>query len=330
MYTQDILTERMKGKELETVMKGQNTESTARKVLGKIWRDRFIYLLLLPGLAYFVIFHYGPMYGLVLAFKKYNARLGIMGSPWVGWTNFEQIFITAQAKTAIINTLEISFSRLLFQFPVPIILAVLIDEMGNGKWKKIYQTVYTFPHFLSWVVVGTMMVSLFSNGGAINLMLKKIGLPAIPFLGSTSFARPMLYITANWKGMGWSSIIYLAAITGIDPTMYEAAYIDGAGRWKRIWYITIPSIANTIIVMLILDLGGMMNAGFDQVYNMSNSVIKNSIDIIDTYVNDITFNTAPNYGFSTAVGLFKSVINFALLLSSNTIVKKIRGSGLFG
>ena len=139
----------------------------------------------------------------------------------------------------------------------------------------------------------------------------------------------MLYLTANWKGMGWSSIIYLAAITSIDPSMYEAAYIDGAGRWKRIWYITLPSIANTIVVMLILDLGGLMNAGFEQVYNLRNSVIKESVDIIDTYIHDITFNATPSYGFSTAVGLFKSVINFALLLSANGVAKKIRGSGLF-
>ncbi len=304
-------------------------EKKNRSLALRIWDARYIYLLLIPGLVYFIIFHYGPMYGLVLAFKKYNARLGILGSQWIGWKNFARIFITAQAKTAIINTLEISFSRLLFQFPVPIFLAILIDEMPKSGFKKIYQTVYTFPHFLSWVVVGTIMVNLFSNGGSVNLILNKLGFSSIPFLGSKSLARPMLYITANWKGMGWSSIIYLAAITGIDPSMYEAAYIDGAGRWKRIWYITLPSIANTIVVMLILDLGGMMNAGFDQVYNLTNGVIKTKIDIIDTYINEITFETTPDYGFSTAVGLFKSVINFAMLLTSNSIVKKIRGIGLF-
>lgn len=295
----------------------------------RIWKNRYVYLMLVPCILYFAIFDYGPMYGLILSFKKYSAKLGIWGSPWVGLTNFERIFITNTAKQAIINTLEISFARMLFQFPVPILLAILIDEMPSGKCKKIYQTVYTFPHFLSWVVVGTIMTNLFSNGGAINLLLGKTGIEPVPFLSSKTLARPMLYITANWKGMGWSSIIYLAAITSIDPTLYEAAYIDGAGRWKRIWYITIPSIANTIVVMLILDLGGLMNAGFEQIYNLSNSVIKESVDIIDTYIHDITFNATPNYGFSTAVGLFKSVINFALLLSANAVAKKIRGSGLF-
>lgn len=295
----------------------------------RIWKARYIYLMLLPGIVYFALFKYGPMYGLVLAFKKYYARMGIMGSPWIGLDNFRRLFITAAAKRAIINTLVISFERLIFQFPIPIALAILIDEMPAGKTKKIYQTVYTFPHFLSWVVVGTILTSLFSNGGAINQLIKQIGGSPIAFLGSKSLARPMLYITANWKGMGWSSIIYLAAITGIDPTMYEAAYIDGAGRWRRIWYITIPSIMNTIVVMLILDLGGLMNAGFDQIYNLSNSVIKDSIDVIDTYVHDITFSATPSYGFSTAVGLFKSVINFILLITSNYVIKKIRGSGLF-
>lgn len=295
----------------------------------RIWKARYIYLMLLPGIVYFALFKYGPMYGLVLAFKKYYARMGIMGSPWIGLDNFRRLFITAAAKRAIINTLVISFERLIFQFPIPIALAILIDEMPAGKTKKIYQTVYTFPHFLSWVVVGTILTSLFSNGGAINQLIKQIGGSPIAFLGSKSLARPMLYITANWKGMGWSSIIYLAAITGIDPTMYEAAYIDGAGRWRRIWYITIPSIMNTIVIMLILDLGGLMNAGFDQIYNLSNSVIKDSIDVIDTYVHDITFSATPSYGFSTAVGLFKSVINFILLITSNYVIKKIRGSGLF-
>ena len=306
-----------------------NIETKRPSIWHRIFASRYIYLMLVPGLVYFTVFHYGPMYGLGLAFRKYSAKLGVLGSPWIGLDNFRRLFITAAAKNAIINTLVISFQRILFQFPVPIVLAILIDEMRAKKIKRIYQTIYTFPHFLSWVVVGTILTSLLSNGGAINQLISRLGGTPIAFLGTKSFARPMLYITANWKGMGWSSIIYLASIASIDPTMYEAAYIDGAGRWRRIWYITIPSIMNTIVVMLILALGGLMNAGFDQVYNMSNSVIKDSIDIIDTYVNDITFNATPSYGFSTAVGLFKSVINFILLLTSNYVVKKIRGQGLF-
>ena len=159
----------------------------------RIWKARYIYLMLLPGIVYFALFKYGPMYGLVLAFKKYYARMGIMGSPWIGLDNFRRLFITAAAKRAIINTLVISFERLIFQFPIPIALAILIDEMPAGKTKKIYQTVYTFPHFLSWVVVGTILTSLFSNGGAINQLIKQIGGSPIAFLGSKSLARPMLY-----------------------------------------------------------------------------------------------------------------------------------------
>jgi len=300
-----------------------------RTLWQRIWQFKYIYLLLLPGLIYFTVFHYGPMYGLIMAFQKYNARLGIMGSKWIGLANFERLFITPDAIRSIMNTLAISAGRLIFEFPVPIILAILIDEMPQGKFKKLYQTVYTFPHFLSWIIVANILTNMLGSGGMINQIIQKFGGESIPFLASKDLARPMMYITSNWKGMGWSSIIFLAAISGIDPTLYEAAYIDGAGRWKRIWYITIPSIMSTIIVMLILQIGSIMNSGFDQIFNLSNDVIKPQLDIIDTYVYDITFLATPSYGFSTAVGLFKSIVNFIMLLSSNVIVRRITGQGLF-
>lgn len=304
-------------------------EKKKRTLWQRIWQFKYIYLLMLPGLIYFTIFHYGPMYGLIMAFQKYNARLGILGSQWIGLANFERLFITPDAIRAIMNTLTISAGRLIFEFPVPIMLAILIDEMPQGKFKKLYQTVYTFPHFLSWIIVANILTNMLGSGGMINQIIQKFGGDSIPFLASKDLARPMMYITSNWKGMGWSSIIFLAAISGIDPTLYEAAYIDGAGRWKRIWYITIPSIMSTIIVMLILQIGSIMNSGFDQIFNLSNDVIKPQLDIIDTYVYDITFLATPSYGFSTAVGLFKSIVNFVMLLSSNVIVRRITGQGLF-
>lgn len=300
-----------------------------RTLWQRIWQFKYVYLLLLPGLIYFTVFHYGPMYGLIMAFQKYNARLGILGSKWVGLANFERLFITPDAIRSIMNTLTISAGRLIFEFPVPIMLAILIDEMPQGKCKKLYQTVYTFPHFLSWIIVANILTNMLGSGGMINQIIQKFGGESIPFLASKDLARPMMYITSNWKGMGWSSIIFLAAISGIDPTLYEAAYIDGAGRWKRIWYITLPSIMGTIIVMFILQIGSIMNSGFDQIFNLSNDVIKPQLDIIDTYVYDITFLATPSYGFSTAVGLFKSVVNFIMLLSSNFIVRRISGQGLF-
>lgn len=295
----------------------------------RIWRARYLYLLLLPGLAYFLIFRYAPMGGLLLAFKKYNARLGILGSKWVGLDHFRRLFITPDALNAIKNTLIISLSRMVFQFPMPIILAILLDEMPAGRCRKLYQTVYTFPHFLSWVVVSTIMINLFSSNGTINIIIEALGGTRISFLAQRSLARPFLYLTANWKEMGWSSIIFIAAISAVDPTLYEAAYIDGAGRWKRIWYVTLPCILSTIVIRFILDIGHIMNSGFDQIFLMKNGVTQSVVDVIDTYVYRITFEATPNYGFSSAVDLFKSVVNFIMLLLSNQIVRQLSGQGLF-
>ena len=301
-----------------------------RTLAQRMWDARYIYLILLPGIIYFLVIHYYPMYGLVLAFKKYSAKLGIWGSQWVGFAHFERIFSTPAAVRSIINTLQISFWRLVFQFPAPILLALLLNEMPEGKCKKLYQTVYTFPHFLSWVVVGTLITNLLSNTGTVNLVLKSMGLEGVEFLADKKLARPLLYITANWKGMGWSSIIYMAAISGIDPALYEAATIDGANRAQRILHVTLPCIMSTIVVLFILEVGNIMNNGFEQIFNVRNGVTKSTLDILDTYIYDITFEAMPNFGFSTAVGLFKSVCNLLMLIVANLTVKKISGQGLFG
>lgn len=289
------------------------------KVLSAMWKARYIYILLLGYFVWLIIFHYGPMYGLLLAFKKYNARLGIWGSEWVGLDNLKRIFVTPVAKRAIWNTLTISIRRTIFQFPFPIILAVLITEMRGRKLKKVYQTIFTFPHFLSWVVVGAILTNFLSSSGTINTALANMGLSKINFLGNSKIFTSLLFITANWKGMGWGAIIYMAAIAGIDPTLYDAAKVDGASRWQQIWHITLAGIKSTIAIKLILDIGGIMNAGFDQIFNMRNDVVNSAVTILDTYVYDITFGAVPNYGFSTAVGLFKSVIDFILLILANQI-----------
>lgn len=289
------------------------------KVLQAMWKARYIYILLLGYFVWLLIFHYGPMYGLLLAFKKYNAKLGIWGSEWVGLDNLRRIFVTPVAKRAIWNTLTISIRRTIFQFPFPIILAVLITEMRGRKLKKVYQTIFTFPHFLSWVVVGAILTNFLSSSGTINTALANMGLEKINFLGNSKIFTSLLFVTANWKGMGWGAIIYMAAIAGIDPTLYDAAKVDGASRWQQIWHITLAGIKSTIAIKLILDIGGIMNAGFDQIFNMRNDVVNSAVTILDTYVYDITFGAVPNYGFSTAVGLFKSVIDFILLILANQI-----------
>jgi len=294
-----------------------------------IWQARYIYLLLIPGLLFFVVFHYVPMNGVVLAFKKYNARLGIWGSSSVGWANFERIFRTPDALTAIKNTFEINLSRLVFQFPAAIILALLINEMRGTRVKRIYQTVYTFPHFLSWVVVSSILSNFLANGGLINSIISNLGGTRVNFLADTALFRPLLYMTHNWKEMGWDSIIYMAAISAIDPTLYEAATVDGAGRMQRVFHVTLPSILSTIVILFILQVGRIMNAGFEQIFYMQNAAVMKVSDVLDTYIYTITFKATPNYGFSAAVGLFKSVINLVMLLLANFTVKKASGSGLF-
>lgn len=294
----------------------------------KIWDARYIYLLLIPGILYFAVFHYGPMGGLVLAFKKYNARLGIFGSQWVWLDNFIRIFVTSGAVQAIRNTFVINFSRLLIEFPVPILLALLINDMPGKRLKKVYQTVYTFPHFLSWVVVSTILTNFLSNGGAVNTLIASMGGERTNFLANAGTFRPLLYATHIWKEAGWNAIIYIAAISSIDPTLYEAATVDGAGRLRQAWHITLPGIRPTIVILFILTVGRVMNTGFEQIFYLQNAAVKQVSDILDTYVYEITFKATPNYGFSTAVGMFKSVINLIMLLLASRVTKILSGSGL--
>lgn len=295
----------------------------------EMWHSRYIYLMLLPFFVWLIIFHYGPMYGILLAFKKYNARRGIWGSDWVGLDNFRRIFITPMAVSSIRNTVLISLGRLIIQFPSPIVLAILINEMRGKRLKKVYQTIFTFPHFLSWVVVSAILTNFLSLNGAINLLLTWLGLDKVNFLTNRPLFVSMLFATGIWKGIGWSAIIYMAAIAGIDPTLYDAARVDGATRWQQIWHITLTGIRSTIAIVFILDVGGLMNAGFDQIFNMRNAVVSSAVEILDTYVYGITFAASPNYGFATAVGLFKSVINFALLMLANQTVGWLTGEKLY-
>ena len=304
-------------------------QARLKKLARAMWDARYIYLLLIPGIVYFAVFHYGPMNGVILAFKKYNARLGIWGSKWVGWDNFARIFRTPAAMEAIRNTFEINISRLLFQFPAPILLALLINEMRGTRLKRLYQTVYTFPHFLSWVIVSTILSNFLSNGGMINTIIASLGGERINFLADVELFRPLLYLTHNWKEMGWNAIIYMAAIAAIDPTLYEAATVDGANRLQQAWHVTLPCIRATIVTLFILQVGRIMNSGFEQIFYLQNAAVKGVSEILDTYVYNITFRAAPNYGFSTAVGLFKSVINLVMLVAADRIVKWLNGSGIF-
>ena len=292
----------------------------------KSWQ---IYLILLPGILWYTVFAYVPMYGLTLAFRTYRADLGILGSPWVGLQNFQFVIRDPQFFRAVRNTFEISIQRLIFQFPVPIIIAIMLNEVGRSGYKRFLQTIFTFPHFLSWVIVASIMINLLGSNGYVNNVLNWMGFDSFNFLGNSAIFRPILYITANWRSAGWGAIIYLAAISGIDQEQYESATVDGASRFKKMIYITLPGIKPTIVVLFILAVGGIMNGGFDQIFNLGNPAVRDVSDILDTYIYRITFQAAADFGFSTAIALFRSVVNFTFLLACNWLAQRFSEHGLF-
>ena len=224
------------------------------------------YILILPGLVWYAIFAYIPIFGLTLAFRKYMAKLGMFGSPWIGLKNFQNVFADPAFFASIVTTLRINAGRLIFVFPFPILFAIMINEVRLGKPKKILQSIYTFPNFLSWVIVASIMINILGQRGLVNSVMGALfGTKPVAFLGKPDYFLPVIYLTDIWKTAGWSAIIYMASISGIDVEQYEAAEIDGASRLQRIWYITLPSLVSTIVVMLILNVGSIMAAGFDQV-----------------------------------------------------------------
>lgn len=301
-----------------------------RHLMESVWKHRMIYTLLIPGLIWYLIFAYGPMGGLTLAFKTYKARLGVWGSPWAGLENYVYVFRDPAFLKSVFRTLNINFGRMLVQFPMPILLALMLNELRMNRYKKMMQTVLTFPHFLSWVVVASILTNVLAYDGLLNGIIKLMGGDTISFLGNAKIFQPMLYVTEVWKSAGWSAIIYLAAITGIDQDQYEAAEIDGASRLQSIRHITLPNIMPTVVVMFILAMGNIMSAGFDQIFNLSNAAVRDVSETLDMYIYRITFQSAPDFSFSMAVSLFRSVINMLLLLLADRGAKLMGGDGLLG
>lgn len=296
----------------------------------QIWKNRAVYLLLLPGIVWFAVFAYLPMGGLSLAFKQYHAQAGIWGSPWTGLENFRYLFRDPAFLKSVLRTLEINLCKLVVSFPVPVILALMLNELRMKRYGKVLQTVFTFPYFLSWVVVSGVLINILSNTGLLNTMLGWFGVGPVNILGSESAFLPMICLSEIWKNSGWSTIVYIAAITGIDQEQYEAAQIDGASRLQQMLRITLPSILPTIIIMFILATGSVMTSGFDQIFNLSNAATKNAAEVLDMYIYRITFQGSTDFGYSTAVSLFRSVVNMAFLLLANWGAKKLGGTGLFG
>lgn len=305
-------------KQKETSLSGRN-----------IWRNRSTYLMILPALIFIFIFAYIPMYGTTLAFREYKLNLGILHSPWIGFEKYKLLLGNQEFYRALLNTIIISFGRIIFEFPVPIVVAILLNELVFSRYRKFLQTVFTFPNFLSWVIVAGVMKNFLRLDGTINQLIQGLGLEPIPFLLSTPLFKPMLFLTDAWKGMGWSAIIYLASISAINPELYTAAEVDGANRFHKIIHVTLPGIVNTIMLLLVLSIANTLNAGFDQVFNMINPIVKATGQIIDTYIYDITFQKVPDFSFSTAVGLFKSVVSFSLLISADRILRYFGGKGIY-
>lgn len=301
-----------------------------KRIFRRIWKNKTIYIVLLPALVWYLIFVYVPMGGLMLAFKDYKANLGILGSPWTGLKHFENLFRDVDFWQSVGRTLKINVIRLFVTFPVPVIIALLFNELRIRKYKKVLQTVFTFPHFLSWIIIASVLRNVLAYDGIVNSIISLCGGDVVNFLGNKRMFQPMLYLTDIWKEAGWGSIIYLAAISGIDQEQYEAADIDGASRLQKMLRITLPNIMPTIAVMFILAAGGIMGAGFDQIFNMTNAAVRESGEILDMYIYRITFRATPDFGFSMAVSLFRSIVNMVLLVIADRGSRLFGGNGLFG
>lgn len=293
-------------------------------------KHKYVYLMMIPVALYYLIFYYGPMAGIVIAFKDYNIGKGIIESSWVGLKHFRAFFDDIYCVRIIKNTFLISFYSLLVGFPAPILFALLLNEIKSMRYKKTIQTITYLPHFISLVVICGMITDFFSAEGIITSFLTKLGMPELNYLGEAKYFRPIYVLTDIWQKIGWDSIIYLAALTGVDESLYEAAAIDGARKFRRIWHITIPSIMPTIIIMLIMRVGSIMSLGYEKIILLYSPATYETADIISSYVYRRGLGgAAPSYSYSSAIGMFQSVVNLTLLLTVNRISAKVSETSLF-
>ena len=288
-----------------------------------MWKNRWYYLFLLPAMVAVFLFSYKPIYGIVIAFKDYKTRRGIWGSEWVGLDNFRRMFSYPNFDQLMYNTLYISLLKLIFGMFFTLALALLFNELRSRRFKRVVQSVSYLPHFISWVILGGLIRELFSpTRGVINEIVKAFGGTPIYFLANPNYFVFVLIVTYLWQSVGWGTIIYLAAISAIDQEQYESAIIDGADRFQRMLYITVPSIMPTVTTLLVLNLGSVLNAGFDQIFNLYNSQVMSVADILDTYVYRIGLLKF-DYSYSAAIGLFKNAVGILLVLGSNLAIKRM-------
>ncbi|WP_426505610.1 ABC transporter permease [Dactylosporangium sp. McL0621] len=295
----------------------------------RLVRYRWLYLMLVPGVVYFATFKYGPMYGIVIAFKDYVPFLGIDNSQWVGLKYFEQLFGSPDFLRILTNTLILAALKIAFAFPAPIVVALLLNEVRVTVVKRSIQTAIYIPHFLSWTIVASLTYLLFAvDSGAVTHLANGVFHTRFDFLADPHWFRPLIVLQSLWKDTGWGTIIYLAALAGVDPTLYEAARVDGANRWQQMRHVTLPAIRSTVVIMMILTLGHVLDTGFDQIFLMTNSLNRSVADVFDTFVYYIGI-TQGAFSYSTAIGLFKGVVGIVLVLGSNWLAKRKSESGLF-
>ncbi|HEX3078144.1 MAG TPA: ABC transporter permease subunit [Lachnospiraceae bacterium] len=294
----------------------------------KIKKQFSYHLMMLPGMIFLIIFSFVPMFGIIMAFQDYIPAKGILHSRWVGLENLKFLFVLPDSKQILINTVIIAFWKMVLSIIVPVAFALLLNEIRLKFFKKTVQTIVYLPHFLSWVILASVVQYIFSFDGPINSLLSSFNIEPTLFMASNKWFRPILIFTETWKEFGYGSIIYLAALTSIDPSLYEAASIDGANRWKQLLHITLPALVPTILLMTTMNLPNILNAGFDQIYNLYNPLVYQTGDIIDTYVYRVGM-LQRQYSLATAVGLIKSVVGMILILSANRLAGKLANRRIF-
>jgi len=315
-----------------TVKKSGRTDKLGKRKAGffpSVWKYRYFYLMLIPGLLYIIIFHYAPMAGLAIAFQNFKLTKGIFGSAFNGLANFQTLFRTDMFSRAFRNTVIISMYKILFGFPIPIILALFINEIRLVAFKRTVQTIFYMPHFLSWIVMFGLVFNFVKEMGPINYLIRALGGNTIFFLSDTRYFRGVVVISDIWKEMGWNAIIYLAALAGVPNEISESATIDGASRMKYVLRISLPYIMPTIVIMFLLRIGGILNAGFEQIYALYNSSVFSVGDIIDTYVYRTALTGDFKFAVATAAGMFKSVIACILVVATNKLMGRFDQETLF-
>lgn len=313
----------MRNKKLFSASKADTRFTYSKSRIADIKRNVGLYILLIPGLFFIGLFEFTPMYGSIIAFKDFNIFDGILGSPWVGMKNFNKLFHSEEFYKVFSNTLIISLLKIVILFPIPIFVAVILNEVKNMIFKRTVQTIIYLPHFLSWIIVSGLFINILSpSTGVVNSIIRSLGGKPVSFMMDNDWFRSVLVVSAGWKEAGWNTIVFMAAISSIDQELYEAAVVDGAGRIRQMISITIPCILSTIVLILIMKLGHILEAGTQQILAMYNPAVYDSADVIGTYVYRMGLGKM-DYSFSTAVGLFESVAGFILVITGNFVSKKL-------